>query len=136
MATETSVLTGYRDHWARRFPPSNYPSANATAFRSMNTTDITDTTPQLIKAAPAAGRRLYIKQILISNKTSAERPLLTIQDGTGGSPDKLAAFTVTTLHNFTFDPPLKLEAAKPIYGVAHAALGDVVVTVFGWEDDA
>ena len=98
---------------------------------------ITEAVAVEIIAAPAAGKSLFIGQVIINNKTVAEDPVITIQDG-AGSPVALGSVMVSTVggnggnHTFTFDPPFECTTEDALNGIASGSLGDTFAHASGW----
>jgi len=119
---------------------SGLPS-DAVPIHGTTAADITDTSVVAIIAAPAAGKALYISKLIINNKTIAEDPIITVQDG-AGTPVVIAKVMPSTAGGnggnavFDFNPPVKLTTAKALNGKASAATGDVMITAVGWSGSA
>ncbi len=101
---------------------------------------ITSVTPVVVLAAPASGKKLRIRKLLIQNTTAAEKPIITLQT-TAGSPVVHAvaapgdpAVGGNGLLVLDFDPPLKLAVDVGLNAKADSSVGDVYVTALGWEE--
>jgi hypothetical protein len=112
-------------------------SDDAVGVSGANGTDITDTTPREILAAPASGKRFRITQIVAHNRTAAEVPIIIIEDGSavelyrfnlgaGGAADSRV---IVDLH-----PPILVAVDESVAGQATTATGDTVVTLRGFEE--
>lgn len=106
--------------------------SDAATFTAVNATDITTTTKQLIKAAPGAGKAIYITQAIFNNKTVAEHASLILQD-----EDDVEIVHVNipvTVANIVinFRPPVEVAANKEVEGIAVTTLGDSTITINGF----
>jgi len=116
--------------------PSGLP-ADAVPIHGFNSVDITEAVAVEIIAAPASGLSLFISKLIINNKTVAEDPVITVQDG-AGTPVEIAAVMVSTVGGnggnavFNFDPPVELTTEDALNGIASGSLGDTKVHASGW----
>ncbi len=101
---------------------------------------VTSVTPVAVLAAPASGKKLRIKKIIIQNITNAEKPIITIQTGAGSpvvhavaAPGDPAA-AGNGLLVLDFNPPLKLAVDVALNAKADSSVGDCYVTATGWEE--
>jgi len=108
---------------------------DAVPFFGANTTDITDTTAQTIKAAPTdTAQAYYITSISYLNRTEAEVPFVRIKD-TSGTALLLDVANLKTPNGsvqHSFWPPIKVTTGKGITGEASTTVGDVEVVVNGF----
>lgn len=108
--------------------------ADSIPFAATNSTDVTDTTAQTVKAAAAAGKAHYISRVIVTNKTAGESPVILIKDG-AASPVTLltcAPGGLNTWDSGEIMPPIKATTAKTITAEATGSTGDTLVTVIGW----
>lgn len=112
-------------------------SDDAVGVSGANGTDITDTTPQEILAAAAAGKRFRITQIVAHNRTAAQAPVIIIEDGSavelyrfqlGAGGDADARLVVNP------QPPILVATAESVAAQAPGSVGDTVVTLRGFEE--
>lgn len=110
---------------------------DATTFVSANTTDITSTTAQTIKAA-VASKAIYVTKLLLMNKTPAEAPVITIEDNTGTPVVHLGQLELSTAAGnegfleLDFNPPIVLATGKALMGTSDGSTGDTIVCAYGF----
>lgn len=111
--------------------------ATATPFSATNTTDVTSTSVQVVRAAVTAKKK-WITEITVTNKTAAELPVITVEDNTG-TPVVIDTFAPGDpaagrgSERRTYSPPIEVAAGKQIGAHAGSSVGDVLVTVSGFE---
>ena len=113
-------------------------SVKCKPFRSVNSSDITTTTNVAIKAA-VTGKRHFVREILVVNKTPAEITQVVIQSNTTvkatlpGSAGVTTSGTHPQAPKYEFDPPLEFASGEAINGkTVDATTGDFLVHIGGW----
>lgn len=111
---------------------------DAVPAKGFNSTEIDGTTVRSILAAPGSGQSYYLTEIVVTNRTASEAPVITVQDDTGtpvplitvspGAPGTAPGGTI--IHKF--EPPLKVGDNKAVNGKAASAVGDTTVFVNGF----
>lgn len=109
---------------------------DAEPFFGTNSTLVTDTTAQTVKAAPADTAQAYfITEVTVTNTTatSTENPLITLEDGadTPVTIDTFVPGQMNSVHR-TYSPPRQCTAGKAIKAKADGSYGDCRVTVSGY----
>lgn len=130
-ATQTALQTAAQQSIAQRLM-GGVPTT-ATPFSSSNTTLVTSTAVQVVRAA-VTSKKKWITWISVSNPTAAETPIITVQDDTGTPVviDTFAPGAVGSLRR-TYEPPIEVAAGKQIGAKADSSVGDTTVTVGGFE---
>jgi hypothetical protein len=111
--------------------------AGATPFSACNqAAATTDATPVAIKAA-TADKRIFICQIDLYNKTTAELPVTIINDEDDViyavlEPQSLDDSDTAGKGHFEFDPPLIIPTNKALELTPVGSLGDTYATVTGY----
>lgn len=100
---------------------------------AFNTTTANDTTARVIKAAPGAGKRLMITDIIISNSGSAG--LAIIEDSDGTDLMKLLCSATTFQAHIPLRKPMILPENKGLSVVGFSSSG-VIVNVTGFTIDS
>jgi hypothetical protein len=136
VASLATQLTALASAAAASLLPKGVP-ADATPFSACNQAAAdTDATPVAIKAATAA-KRIFICQIDLYNKTTAEVPVTIINDEDDViyavlEPQSLDDSDTAGKGHFTFDPPLIIPTNKALELTPVGSLGDTYATVTGY----
>lgn len=112
---------------------------NGSAVHGANATLVSDTTAQTVLADPGDGKAYAITQLIISNETPAESPVITVASGSAvhavvapGSPDVDGGGTKIV----NFMPPIETTPSEALTAVAATAVGNVTVVANGFLVDA
>ena len=111
--------------------PKDLPDGR-TNFTAINSTDITSTTEQTIKAG-TTGKKMYVNSAQAVNKTAAEET--TIEIGYGATPTVLACIPCANVDDarvdqpIIFAQPIEIPAGEDIVARATSATGDTKVTI-------
>lgn len=107
--------------------------SDAVPFYASNAALIETTSAITIKAAPGAGKSIYITQAVFSNITVTELAALVLQDEDNV---EICHVTLSILSAQTktvrFNPPAMVAANKIVEGIAVNANGDSTISINGF----